>query len=381
MSAPLDIFLHAGAATLGRQGAHGYQLQALPHDGTSLAPALAELQGSHGLAGADVTLYLGDDLLFFTTLTLPPQTPEISKAIALQLEMLSPFGEDSLVAFTARRGKEGSRVNLYCCRRSLLIPILEMLLTAGARLTGLYPESQRYLTRATQKLEWLLWSPGRFGRLTHFRQGSVVSRDLTAPGADAALLCQGRQNAILYTLGPAAEGAEAALALLDQPAAGADYNLLPASFRRPDYLKKALIGLVAVNLLLLLLLGGAKGLVLSRQAGALDAQIEATRLAAEQAVALKSAITKQKKQLDAYQAMGTNVNLIALLADFSKNLPASASLDQLRFDGKTRTVTLQGYTDDLPGLTEKIADLGAATLKSTMKRRNQTYFHLEVSMP
>lgn len=381
MSAPHDIFLHADAATLGRQGGHGYQLQALPYDGTSFAPALAELQERHGLAGADVTLYLGDDLLFFTTLTLPPQTPEISKAISLQLEMLSPFGEDSLVAYTVRRGKEGSRVNLYCCRRSLLTPILEMLLTAGTRLTGLYPESQRYLTRATQKLEWCLWSPGRFGRLTHFRQGAVISRDLGAPGTDAALLCQGREKAVLYTLGPAAEGAEAAQALLDQPRVGLDYNLLPASFRRPDYLKKAMIGLVAVNLLLLLLLGGAKGLALYRQAGALDAQIEATRLAAEQAVELKSAIKKQEKQLDAYRSMGTNVDLISLLAGFSQNLPVAASLDQLRFDGKTRTVTLQGYTDDLPGLTEKIADLGAATLKSTMKRRNQTYFHLEVSIP
>ncbi len=381
MSKRLDIFLQTTSTTIGWHGPKGYQTHDLAADSRAFVQGFANLKTGFELAGTDVDLYLGEDLLFFTTITLPLQTPDLKKAIALQLAMLSPFGEDSLSAFAAQRHKEGYTLNLYFCRKSQVTPFLEMLLKAGAHLTGLYPESQRYLTRDTKELSWSLWRPDRFGKITHFRQGKVISRDLCSNQVHAAKL-KGRNNSsAIYSLGSPGEGAESALPLLAQPARVREYNMLPPSFQRPDYMKKAMVALAAVNLLLVLLLGGGKGLALYQQAGVLAQQIEATKTDAEAAQQLKVRIKKLKNRLDDYRAMGANNDLNAFMAKLSKELPSSAYLDQLRFDQTTQTVTLQGYTDDLHGLTAKIPDLGSATLKSTMKRRNQTYFHLEVSIP
>lgn len=381
MNKPIDIFLKTTATTMGWHTPDGYQVQALPAGSKAFAKALVEPETKELLAGADVDLYLAEDLLFFTKIFLPLQTPDIKKAIALQLDMLSPYGEESLFAFAARRHKEGYSVTLYCCRQSQTIPFLEILFEAGAHLTGLYPESQRYLTRANQKLSWSLWSPGRFGKITHFNKGKVISRDLCAPQVDADQIKERTNSVDLYALAGVEAEASPASSLLDQPAAIRAYNMLPASFRRPDYMKKALLALAAANLIFLLLLGGGKGLALYQEGQVLDQQIEDTRPEAEQARQLKAGINKLHSQLEAYHSMGSNIDLIAFMDRLSQELPATAYLEQLRLDQPNRTITLQGYTDDLPELTAKIPDLGAATLKSTMQRRNMTYFHLEVTIP
>lgn len=381
MSKNLDIFFQTAATTVGWQAPHGYQIQALPPDSKTFSQGFSELNTGLALAGTDVDLYLGEDLIFFTKISLPLQTPDIKKAIALQLDMLSPFGEDSLSAFTTKRGKETYSVTIYFCQKSTITPFLTLLFEAGAHLTGLFPESQRYLTRDNKELDWSLWSPGRFGKITHFKQGKVITRDLCSSGVSAAQLKEQSGSTALYSLGNVEEGVPSALSLLAQPARLREYDMLPSSFRRPDYMKKAIIALTAVNLILILLLGGGKGLALYRQAAFLDQEIEASRIDAEEALQLKSRLKKTKKQLDAYRAMGTNNDIIAFMAKLSNELPTTAYLDQMRFDHTAAIITLQGYTDDLPGLTEKIPDLGSATLKSTMKRRNQTYFHLEVSLP
>jgi Tfp pilus assembly protein PilN len=171
------------------------------------------------------------------------------------------------------------------------------------------------------------------------------------------------------------------MSLLTQPASARQYDMLPAFYRRPDYMKKALLALAVANLILVLLLGCGKGWALYRQGEALDQQIAASQAEATEALKIKTRINKLKKELDDYRAMGSNIDLITFMATLSAHLPDTTYLDQLRFDEATRTITLQGYTDDLPSLTTKIPDLGAATLKSTMKRRNQTYFHMEVSIP
>ncbi len=381
MSKRLDIFLHKSKISLGWQSPKGYELQALPAELLEFSRALSEQKTSQLMTGADVDLYVAEDLLFFTKITLPLQTPDIKKAIALQLEMLSPFGKDTLSAFASRREKEGYVITLYSCRTSLVTPLLEILSQAGAHLTGLYPESQRYLTRDNQKLTWSLWSPGRYGKITHFKQGKVLNRDLCSGQVGADQLKTLTGSSALYSLGNTGDETTSAMSLLAQPASVREYNMLPASFRRPDYMKKAMIALAAINLVLIVLLGGGKGLALYRQASSLDHQIEATRADSEEALTLKTRINTLSKQLNDYRAMGANSDLITFMARLSENLPETAYLDQLRYDQGNKTITLQGYTNDLPSLTAKIPDLGAATLKSTMKRRNQTYFHLEVSLP
>lgn len=381
MSKTIDIFLQPTTTSLGWYGRKSYQLQNLPADSKAFATALAELKGDPQLAGSDVDLYLAEDLLFFTQITLPLQTPDIKGAIDLQRDMLSPFGDDSLSAFTSQRSKDGYHVTLYFCRKSQVTPFLDVLFAAGAHLTGLYPESQRYLTRDNHKQSWSLRRPGPFGKITHFKQGKVIRRDLCSDQVSASEITQRTGNTSLYTLGNALGNEGSAMSLLAQPASARQYDMLPASYRRPDYMKKALLVLAVANLVLILLLGAGKGIALYRQEANLNHQIEASKVDAEQALALKKQINKLKKQLKNYRAMGKNIDLVAFMATLSANLPTSAYLDQLRYDQTTKTITLQGYTDDLPALTAKIPDLGTATLKSTMKRRNKTYFHMEVSIP
>ncbi len=381
MSKRLDIFLKNNSASIGWHTDNGYQTQTLPADEMGFAAAINSLGDKAKLAGSDVDVYLGEDLLFFTQITLPLQTPDLKKAIALQLDMLSPFGDDSISTFKSKRGKEGYLVTLYFSRRSRIFPYLHILFEAGAHLLGLYPESQRYQNAENRKTSWSLWSPGRFGKITHFKQGKVVGRDICSSEVNAAQIRERTGDATLYRLGNAESGENSAMSLLDQPASGREFDMLPASFRRPDYLKKALIGLAAVNLILILLLGVGKGVALFRQAHLLDQQIESSKADADAALKLKTRIKKLKKTLDDYRDMGENKDLIAFMENISQKLPPTAYLDQLRMDQATQTITLQGYTSDLHELTAQIPDLGSATLKSTLKRRNQTYFHLEVSMP
>ncbi|MEN8257565.1 MAG: hypothetical protein ABFS09_06845 [Thermodesulfobacteriota bacterium] len=381
MSKRLDIFLKSASTAIGWQSAEGYQTKDLSADSTAFAKAIPKLENCPALAGADVDVYLAEELLFFTQITLPRQTPDLKKAIALQLDMLSPFGGDSLYTFRSKRSKEGYSITLYFCRRSQIFPFLHILFEAGAHLIGLYPESQRYLNADNRKTSWSLWSPGRFGKITHFKQGKVVGRDICSGEVNAAQIRERTGDATLYRLGNVEGGEPSAMALLGQTASAREFDMLPPSFRRPDYIKKALIGLAAANLILILLLGTGKSIALYRQENLIDHQIESTKADAEAALKLKTRIKKLKNKLDDYRAMGTNKDLIAFMANISKKLPSTAYLDQLRIDQKTQTITIQGYTRDLHELTAQIPNLGSATLKSTLKRRNQTYFHLEVSMP
>lgn len=381
MSRRLDIFIHGRGVSLGRLQAGGYRLRLLTDDVADLDRLLAQAQMARTIAGAEVDVYISEDLLFFSTINLPRQTPDIKKAIDLQIDILSPFADDSLTAFAFIRQQEDYRVTLYFCRRSLVIPVLESLFAAGAHLTGLFPESQRYLTRANQKKSWSLRHAGRLAKISHFEQGTVVDRDLCTTPVESNELGQIINAVDLTGDDPELSADQEAGALLDQPASGRAYDMLPATFRRPDYLKKALLILTAINIVLLLALGAGKGLAIYRQADLLDQQISATKVKADKALELKGRINTIKKELESYRSMGSNIDLIAFMATLSSKMPTSAYLDQLRLDSASRTVTLQGYTDDLNELTAAIPDLGAATLKSTMKRRNKTYFHLEVNLP
>lgn len=381
MSRHLDLFIHANGISLGQVQAGCYRLRLLTDNAADLGRILAGPKMARTIGGAEVDVYVGEDLLFFSKISLPRQTPDLKKAIDLQLDMLSPFADDSLTAFAFQRQQEDYSVTLYFCRRSQIMPVLETLFAAGAHLTGLFPESQRYLSRANQKESWSLWHAGRLAKITHFERGKVVDRDLCTAAVENSRFGQAITAVNLAGNDTEITDGQAAEALLGPPPAGRAYDMLPATFRRPDYLKKAMLILATINIVLLLTLGIGKGLALHRQAGLLDEQIAATKVEADKALELKGRINKLKKELEGYRTMGSNIDLIGFMATLSDKLPASAYLDQLRLDSASRTITLQGYTDDLNELTAAIPDLGAATLKSTMKRRNKTYFHLEVNLP
>ena len=62
-------------------------------------------------------------------------------------------------------------------------------------------------------------------------------------------------------------------------------------------------------------------------------------------------------------------------------MPTNSYVDQLRLDEKTNVVSIQGYTDEVSGLTTKLQEVGSAQLKSTSSRQNKTYFNVEISLP
>ena len=102
---------------------------------------------------------------------------------------------------------------------------------------------------------------------------------------------------------------------------------------------------------------------------------------AREARQLRSKEEQLNHYLGEFMAVGQNPDLITFLDTLTRSLPESAYLDQLRMDSKDKAVVIQGYTDDINALTAKLTEMGEAKLKSTSRRRNQTYFNVEINLP
>ena len=87
-----------------------------------------------------------------------------------------------------------------------------------------------------------------------------------------------------------------------------------------------------------------------------------------------------KKKIDRVTVLAKNPDLIGLMKNLSSLLPTSSYLDQMRMDKKDETIQIQGYTDDIGELTSKLKGLGESKLKSTSRRRDKTYFQLEINL-
>lgn len=379
MSGTMDIYIGRDwikAAWFRPRG--GYRFRDIPSALDGFTKALEEIMAEDDVP-RDIVIYLAEDILFFSKFELDRQTPDLRRAIAMQLEMVSPYGEESLYAYEAQRQKEGYAISLYAAERFFVEPFLRQIHTLDLRLVGMYPEGQRYLTRETQKLEWGLWVAGRFGKLLHFKEGRLQER-LQCPLQMAAEQLTSRSGlATIYALGEVA-GFVSSDDLLEQPAKGQRFDLLPKSYRRPDYLKGVIIGLLVINLLLALVWGGAMLVGVDRQASRLAAEVSALKPQVKQVAELHRQEQELEATIASFKDMAGNNDFITFLADLTTALPLTTYLDQIRLDNKKKTIHLQGYTDDLSQLTSALQKLGNSTLKSTRKRRNQTYFHVEVSL-
>ena len=378
MSRSLDIFLAREQTMVGWFKEGKYQKVSVPATLDRFTTVLAEIAEMPEVP-ADVNVYMAEDLLFFSQFELAAETPNLQEAIDMQLDMLTPFGGGSVFAYTSKRDKEGYHVQFYAAERVFVEPFLRQIHSVGLRLVGLFPESQRYLNRETRKSEWGLWVSGRFGKLLHLKEGKLVQRwqcPLVMP-ADELARRTGLET--IYSLDEV-EGFSNSTPLLAQPAQGQQFNMLPKSYRQPDYVKGAMLVLLAVNMVLLLALGATSMLGLQKEADRLAAEVAHLQPQVEEVLALKSKEKELEEEIANFQELEGNHDFLSLLALLSKELPKSAYLDQLRLDKAKKAIHIQGYSDDLGELTSSLQQIGHATLKSTRKRRNQTYFHVEVDL-
>jgi len=331
-------------------------------------------------AGLDVLFYIAEDLLFFKKFALPLKTADIKEAISYQLAMFAPFDGKMLHSFTAVRDKQGYNVCLYAALEEAIVPLLEEVTAQGFQVAGLFPESQRYVTRLCKKKEWALLLPGRFPKLLIFSDKKIKDRLLCHNEPSIEGLTTLNAGEVIYK--PAAQegsGFQDAGLLLAEKALHKELNLLPPSYRQPDYLRYVLIGLCLLNLLALASAGMIKEYNVITLLNKIETEIETLRPSVKEVEQLRIEEKKLVDTVGRIEGIGENFDIVRFLEKVTKALPENSYLDQIRMDDKTGDIQLQGYTEDISALTAKLDSLGKAKLKSTSRRRNQTYFHVEIS--
>ncbi|MBU4262014.1 MAG: hypothetical protein KKC76_09095 [Proteobacteria bacterium] len=347
---------------------------------TELGSRLARYCSPKSPTGLDVLFYIAEDLLFFKKFTLPLKTADLKEAISYQLDMLAPFDGKMLHSFTAVRDKQGYNLCLYAASEEAVVPLLDEVTAQGFQLAGLFPESQRYVTRLSKKKEWALLMPGRFPKLLLFSDKKIKDRLLCYNEPTMEELTTQNAAEVIYKPAPKeGSGFQDADQLLAEKALHKELNLLPPSYRRPDYLRYALIGLCLLNVVALIAAGALKEYNVLTVLKKIDTEIATLR---PNVKAVEQLRIKEKQLADTIgrvEAIGANFDIIRFLEKATKSLPENSYLDQIRMDDKTGDIQLQGYTEDIGALTAKLDALGNAKLKSTSRRKNQTYFHVEIS--
>ncbi len=354
------------------------ELIAMPE--ASIGNRLLRYCAGKNIAAIRVVLYLAEDLLFFKKITLPLQTTDIKQAIRYQLAMFAPFDGKAFSASTAVRGKGHYDICIYAVSEDYVESLLKELVTHGLKLNGLYPESQRYVTRLGRSKEWGLLLPARFPKLFLFNKQKVIDRLLchSEPTIEELATLKAGKNVYRPDWVENNGYLDANVLLKEKPILK-DFNLLPEAFRRPDYMRYALIILCILNLVTLLLTGAVKEYRVFTGLKMVDGEIEKLLPTVKEVEQLRVETKKLNGVIGQIEDVGKNIDIISLLEKLTKTLPENSYLDQLRMDDKTGDIELQGYTDDVGILTSKLDVLGNAKLKATSRRNNQTYFNVEIS--
>ena len=332
-----------------------------------------------GISGADVVFYLGEEMLFFKKFHLPAQTVDVKEAVELQRDLLLPFADDCLYSFISERGKDGYDVLIYATGRSALEEAVIDVKNAGFRLLGIFPESQRYITHKLKKMtSWGLLVGRQPAKLLCFAGDKLRDRLLCQDEptlAEAMELC-GTET--IFAVNPE-EGSTLPPAEPRGLSGSGRFNLLPASYRRPDFFRMALVGLVILNIVALVAVGGWKIYQVREIGRQLDRELTDILPLIKETEQLRIKEKKLSKTVERIGSLGRNFDLITFLAKLTKMLPENSYLDQVRLDSKTGAINIQGYTEDIADLTREIQKLGDTKLKSTRRRKNKTYFHIEIS--
>ncbi|MBU0675807.1 MAG: hypothetical protein KJ950_14290 [Proteobacteria bacterium] len=336
----------------------------------------------HGIGSNSVSLFFSEDQVHVASLVLPLKTPDISEAVGFQIGLLSPFsGEDILYDHTADRAEEGYQVIVFSARASAASVVIEELVEAGFEIKGLYPESQRYVTKKWKGLRWALILPGKLTRIRIFQgyrlQETLVSR--TEANHDQLVELCGTEN-LFHGAPPEGGGFRPVQLLLAGEPVLRDFNLLPAMYRRPDYFKGVLVFLAVLNLCGLIALAGL--LFYTQNKLILEADREITRLMPQVRLVknYKDDVAKVESFLDASQDLAGNPDIIRFLESLTNVLPENSFLDNFQLNSEDRVVSIFGYTDDIGVMTENLQELGTTKLKSTSRRKDRTYFQVEISL-
>ncbi|MBI5557597.1 MAG: PilN domain-containing protein [Deltaproteobacteria bacterium] len=381
MKESIDILIREDGLSISSSFKQG-EVEFIIQPVSDLASSLLRYCTPKNPAALNVFFYIAEDLLFFKKFTLPLKTTDIKEAISYQLAMFAPFEGKMVHGYTAVRTKQSYNICLYAALEETLVPLLDEVSAQGFQVAGLFPESQRYVTRLGRKKDWALLLPSRFPKLLLFSDNNITERLLCHSEPSLEELQTLKVGEVIYRPGPAAEGGfqDAAILLAEKPLHKV-FNLLPPSYRRPDYLRHALIALFLLNLCALLAAGGIKEYNVSTLLKKIDVELATLRPAVKEVEALTAEEKQLSSTVDRIEGIGENFDIIRFLEKITKSLPEKSYLDQIRMDEKTGDIQLQGYAEDIGELTGKLEALGNAKLKSTSRRKNQTYFDVEMSKP
>jgi Tfp pilus assembly protein PilN len=169
--------------------------------------------------------------------------------------------------------------------------------------------------------------------------------------------------------------------LLATPPLLKDYNMLPASYRRRDNLKIAIIVLLFFNLVTLAAFGALTFIDQTKRISQADQEIGRLQPLVGKVKRTKDQIRQTEQFLASVARMKGNPDLFAFLASLTLALPEGSYLNQLQFTAGKDSVVINGFTDNIGDLTEKLQAVGESRLQSTSRRQNMTYFQVEISLP
>lgn len=344
---------------------------------------LAAFCEKHGIGSKVVNLFIAEDLVYGVSLDLPMRTPDLKEAVDLQLGLILPFPEEeSLSAYSVIRNKEGYRVLAFAARTKVAAGVVEELVEDGFSVKGLYPENQRYVTARMRRRKWALVMPGRQNKVLVFDGAKLADRLLLAGEKlsyeKLSELCG--TGLILHTDPPRGSSFVDAEPLLSETPLLKEYNLLPDSYRRPDYLKMVAVVLMVLNLAVLGWMIWLRFDNLNTQIKRTEAEIAALKPLVAEVDKTKAQIKKVEGFVATMTGIGKNPDLIGIMQALSSDLPGDSYLDQFKFDSNTRLVTITGYANNLTELTDKLKKLGEVRLKSTSRRRDRNYFQVEIAL-
>ncbi len=357
------------------EGSAEYQLE----EKSGLGDKVAQFCSEKGLSVGSVVFYVTEELLYFKSFGLPVNTPDLKDAVQYQLGLLTPFDRDAMLyAYSAVPEKEMYRVNLYAVQTGDIENYLEEVTELGGRILGLYPESQRYVGRSGPKKEWVLVMPGRFYKSFLFQDAKLKARQLCLGEPAHDELAKINRTDEIYHCTPPPDSAYKDAASLDTKPLLKDFNMLPQTYRRPDYLRHLVVILLVMNVIAFLVVGGIKGGKVINAASRVEQEISNIMPQVREVAAL------EKKEVDLRKAVEVvkdfqNPDLINFLGKLTAELPDNSYLDLIRLDKDQEAIRVMGYTENVGDLTLKLQALGDTKLKSTSRRKNQTYFHVEIT--
>lgn len=395
MKEPLEIVIHKNGLTLCHPTDCGAS-EFVAREEKGVGRRIADFIGRVSAHASTLHLFVSEDLLFFKVFELPLDTVDIEEAVGYQLEMVTPFGEEATWhSFAVQKGDDAYHITLYAAQSGYIDAYIQEILEGGLQLSGLYPESQRYVNKLNRKSKWGLVLPGRYIKAFIFNGSIMVDRLYCSADPSFAEAVEVCQTDMIFKLDPSRlqpqevdalpakpyfDYLDACLLLTQRPHLKT-YNMLPASYQRPDYLKIMIGVLVVVNILSFLFWGGVKVYKLKSYNTQVNREIEAVMPLVTEMKELRQKEEDLLKAMAQIEGIGKNFDLIGFMSQLTAAMPTSSYVDQLKFDEKSNVVSIQGYTDEVSGLASKLQEIGAAQLKSTSSRQNKTYFNVEISLP